>query len=62
MVECLTYTVKEASAILGVSFGTMYRLVRSNQVPNIKIGGRYFLPQQSFLLWFEKSIQGDNKE
>ncbi len=55
---CLTYSVSEVSALLGVSIGKAYQLIRDNAIPNIKIGGRYVVPCEAFHSWINSACQG----
>ena len=55
---CLTYSVSEVSALLGVSIGTVYNLVRSEAIPCIKIGGRYVIPCEAFHCWLNSACKG----
>lgn len=58
MNTCLTFSVSEVSALLGVSIGKVYQLVRDNEIPNIKIGGRYIVPCDAFYSWLNSSVVG----
>ena len=60
MSECVTYSVKEASLILGISPSKMYQLVRNNVVPNVKLDKCYLIPIEPFNKWFSASVQGGN--
>lgn len=51
-------TAREAAAILRVSVSTMYKLLRSNTVPNIQIGQRRVIPTAQFMRWLELSTKG----
>lgn len=55
---CRTYSLKQVSVILGVSYSTVYNLVKNNTIPHIKIGGQYIVPIDVFDLWFKSSING----
>lgn len=58
MMEKVTYSVKEAAAVIGISSGKMYELVRSDAVPNIKFGKRFVIPKARFHEWVETVVQG----
>lgn len=60
MITCMTYSVKEAASIMGVSVSKMYQMVNSNFVPNIKLGKCYLIPVKEFTAFFNNSIQGGN--
>ncbi|MCE5311458.1 MAG: helix-turn-helix domain-containing protein [Acidobacteriales bacterium] len=42
----LTYTVTEASALLGLSRNATYMAIRRNQIPSVRIGRRLVIPRQ----------------
>jgi excisionase family DNA binding protein len=42
---CLTYTVEEAARRLGISRGSAYEAIRSNQIPHVTIGRRVLVPK-----------------
>ncbi len=57
MIKCLTYSLKEVSELLGVSYTTVYNLVVKGEIPFIKIGGQYFISRSVFEKWFN-DLQG----
>jgi excisionase family DNA binding protein len=61
MMEKVTYSVKEAAAVLGISPTKMYELVRSDSVPNIKFGKRFVIPKARFHDWVNDVVQGGEK-
>lgn len=60
MLSCLTYSIKEAAFLLGVSKSKMYNLVHENAVPNIKLGKVYLIPVKEFHNFLNQSIEGGN--
>ena len=54
MIKCLTYSLKEVSELLGVSYTTVYNLVIKGEIPFIKIGGQYFISRSDFDKWFNE--------
>lgn len=56
--EKLTFSVQEAAEIIGVGYTKMYQLVRSDSVPNIKLGKRYIIPKDKFIAWVNKVAVG----
>lgn len=56
--NCLTYSVKEVSVLLGISIAKMYDLIRNNAIPNIKFGKRYLIPIKAFNEWFNSAAKG----
>ena len=51
------YTVKEVSQYLRISLGGTYALVRSGEIPAIKLGGRWVIPQRRFAAWLDSCTQ-----
>jgi excisionase family DNA binding protein len=45
------YTVREVAALLGLSPGTTYALVRAGAIPARRMGGRWIVPKQRFDDW-----------
>jgi excisionase family DNA binding protein len=43
--ECLTFTVDEAAALLGLSRNLAYAGVASGEIPSVKIGRRILVPR-----------------
>lgn len=43
--EKMTYSIKEAAEILGVSKSFMYKLVQGNEIPVIRLGKRLVIPK-----------------
>lgn len=41
--EPLLLSIREASTLLGIGYSTLFALVRSEQIPSVKIGGRRLL-------------------
>lgn len=56
--EKVTFSVKEAATILGIGTSKMYELVRTDKVPNIKLGKRFVVPRVKFIEWVNKSVVG----
>ncbi|MDF3005514.1 MAG: helix-turn-helix domain-containing protein [Candidatus Fimivivens sp.] len=54
----ITFTVKEAAEIIGISPSKMYQLVRENQVPHISLGKRTVIPKQGFFTWVNQAATG----
>jgi excisionase family DNA binding protein len=51
------YTVKEVSQYLRISLGGIYALVRSGEIPAIKLGGRWVIPKRRFVAWLDSCTQ-----
>lgn len=46
--EKMTYTVKEAAELLGVSKSFMYKMIQNNEIPVLKLGKRIIIPKTKF--------------
>lgn len=44
-VERLTYTVREAAQVLGIGKDLAYQLIKSGELPSVKLGGRLVVPK-----------------
>lgn len=53
----LVYTVAEVSALLSLSLGGTYALVRSGGIPARKLGGRWVIPIRAFEDWLNDCTQ-----
>ncbi|MDT5044083.1 MAG: hypothetical protein QOE51_5068 [Actinoplanes sp.] len=47
------YTVKEVSQYLRLSLGGTYALIRSGEIPAMKLGGRWVIPRRRFTTWLD---------
>jgi excisionase family DNA binding protein len=47
----MVYTVKETAHLLSLSLGTTYQLIRSGEIPAIKLGGRWVIPKRRLHEW-----------
>lgn len=47
----IVYTVKETAQLLSLSLGTTYQLIRSGEIPAIKLGGRWVIPKRRLHEW-----------
>lgn len=47
------YTVKETAHMLSLSLGGTYALIRSGDIPAIKLGGRWVIPRGRFHEWLD---------
>jgi excisionase family DNA binding protein len=47
----MVYTVKETAQQLSLSLGTTYQLIRSGQIPAMKLGGRWVVPKRRLHEW-----------
>jgi excisionase family DNA binding protein len=51
--ESAVYTVKEVSQYLRISLGGTYALIRSGEIPAMKLGGRWVIPKRRFAAWLD---------
>jgi excisionase family DNA binding protein len=50
---CAVYTVAEVAHLLSLSRGSTYSLVRSGEIPALKLGGRWVIPKRRFHTWID---------
>jgi len=57
--ECLTYNPKEAAAVMGVTYQTVYDLCKSEEssFPCLKLNRRYLIPKNSLIKWLEEKAE-----
>jgi|GEM_PF-6371416 len=53
------YTVAETAALLTLSLGSTYALVREGVIPAKKIGGRWVIPKERFHQWLNALTSDD---
>ncbi len=58
MNNVLFYTVPEVASLLRMSTSNVYALVRKNEIPNVKISGRYVIPKDLLADYIYKSLGG----
>lgn len=56
--EKLTYSVKEAADVLGVSPSVMYTLIHRADFPSIKVGGRRLISRELLAEWVRHQAGG----
>jgi excisionase family DNA binding protein len=49
--ERKVYTARQVGRMLGLSKPRIYELLRSNQIPNIRLGRRVVIPVAAFEEW-----------
>lgn len=54
------YTVKEVAYLLSLSLGSTYALIRSGDIPAIKLGGRWAVPRRRFHEWLDNLPEAGN--
>lgn len=47
------YTIEEVMVMLDVCRNSLMKLIRRNEFLYLKLGGRYFIPKESFDLWLD---------
>jgi excisionase family DNA binding protein len=53
MTEPIVYRVKEVEALLQLSRSTVYELIRSGELPSIRIGRSVRVPREALERWLE---------
>ena len=48
-------TVKDLAKKLDCSKTTIYNLLRYSNIPRVRIGRRYYIPEKAFDSWMEKN-------
>ncbi|MBB6692334.1 helix-turn-helix domain-containing protein [Cohnella xylanilytica] len=51
-----TVDVKTAAELMGVSTGTIYTMVRENQLPHVKVRGRILFHRENIELWLRGEL------
>ena len=51
--SCAVYTVDEVAHLLSLSLGSTYALIRSGDIPALKLGGRWVIPKRRFHTWLD---------
>jgi excisionase family DNA binding protein len=54
--ERLTYTVREAAHVLGLSRNSVYQGIATGEIPSVRIGRRLVIPRRKIRL-----LLGDNE-
>lgn len=52
---CAVYSVKDVAAMLSLSLGITYGLVRDGTIPSIRAGGRWLIPRRAFHAWLDSA-------
>lgn len=58
MEQCVTLSVTECARLLGIGRNTAYSLVRSGQLPNLKLGRRIVIPRAAL----ERLLEGAKRD
>jgi len=51
-------TVKEVAKYLRISLASVYKLINSGAIPHVRVGCRYIIPREGFLLWLGQNQNG----
>ena len=51
-------TVREVAEYLRISLPSAYHLVERGAFPYVKVGSRYVIPRDTFLLWIDQNTVG----
>ncbi|OUN23550.1 hypothetical protein B5G34_00085 [Flavonifractor sp. An82] len=55
----LLYKVSDLKKIFGIKSELVYKLVKLNGFPTIRINGRYYFPKDQLKEWIEANINKD---
>jgi len=53
--ERVTLSPRESTRITGFGLTQTYRLLRTQQMPNIVVGKRFFIPKTALLKWLDNA-------
>ncbi|WP_320068345.1 helix-turn-helix domain-containing protein [Micromonospora sp. RTGN7] len=56
------YTVAETAHLLSLSLGSTYALVRSGDIPAIKLGGRWLIPKRRLHEWLNNLPEASTED
>ncbi|OBY76512.1 hypothetical protein BBG47_26680 [Paenibacillus sp. KS1] len=56
------YSIKEAKAVLGLSYNTVYRLINYGTINAVKIGGSIRIPQAALRKFILEDTSGGQSE
>lgn len=49
----LTMTVREAAEVTGIGLNNTYALLKSGEMPSIRIGKKFYIPRSALIRWLE---------
>lgn len=56
-------TVREAAGFLRISLPSVYKLIRTGCISHVKVGSRYIIPLDDFMVWVTQNAHGgDSRE
>jgi excisionase family DNA binding protein len=53
--DCLTLTPRESVKLTRFGLNHTYELLRSGEIPAIRVGKRFFIPKSALLKWLESA-------
>jgi len=53
--QAATLSPRESMKITGIGVTNTYRMLRSGEMPSIKVGKRFFVPKAALLKWLENA-------
>lgn len=60
--ERAVYNVREVAALLDLSLGSTYNLLRLGEIPAKHLGGRWVISKKRFHAWLEEDQEDTNEE
>ena len=57
----LTLTVEETAAVLGISRGLAYEMVKTSKIPSIRFGRRVLVPRRALERLLDSREKSDSK-
>lgn len=57
MGEKTILSVADVSELLQVSASTIYVMIRSNEIPHVKLRGRYLFEKESLFTWLRENVK-----
>lgn len=55
----LVYNTREASKVLNIGLSKMYHLIKTNQIPYVKIGSKAIIPKKELMKWLKESTNSN---
>lgn len=57
MTERLTLTVREAAAATGIGRNRLYELVRTGEIPAVRVGRNVRIPRDALVRWLDDAAR-----
>lgn len=61
-IQRVTFTAKEASQYLGISYWLLLELIKRGQIRAIRAGGRYLFRKGGLDAWMSRQEEGESDE